>query len=93
MNEWTVAIGVDTHKRTHTAAALDRFGKRVGALEIEASSAGYQRLWQWASDFGACCFAETGSRNCCHRAPSRIPPGASLQRLRIRVRSGSRCWP
>ena len=61
MNEWTVAIGVDTHKRTHTAAALDRFGKRVGALEIEASSAGYQRLWQWASAFGACCFAVEGA--------------------------------
>lgn len=61
MNEWTVAIGVDTHKRTHAAAALDRFGNQLGLLEIEASERGYQRLWEWASGLGGCAFAIEGA--------------------------------
>lgn len=27
---WTVAIGVDTHKQTHTAVALDRLARELG---------------------------------------------------------------
>src|SRR5256885_371069 len=34
---WTVAVGVDTHKQTHTAYALDRLGPPLGTLEISAS--------------------------------------------------------
>lgn len=61
MNEWTVAIGVDTHKRTHMAAALDRQGKQLGLLEIEASELGFQRLWEWARQLGWCAFAIEGA--------------------------------
>jgi hypothetical protein len=38
--EWTVAIGVDTHKRTHSAVALDRVGTQIASCEIEATSSG-----------------------------------------------------
>ena len=61
MNEWTTAIGVDTHKRAHVAAALDRFGNELDTIEIEASRAGYERLFRWASGFGACRFAIEGA--------------------------------
>ena len=37
---WTVAIGVDTHKRAHVAVALDRFGNQLGLLEIAANEPG-----------------------------------------------------
>ena len=37
MDEWTVAIGVDTHKRTHMAGGLDRQGNQLGLFELEAS--------------------------------------------------------
>ena len=50
--EWTVAIGVDTHKRTHSAVALDRVGTQIASCEIEATSSGYARLLSWASELG-----------------------------------------
>jgi transposase len=59
--EWTVAIGVDTHKRTHTAVALDRVGARVASCEVEATSAGYARLLAWASELGESAFALEGT--------------------------------
>ena len=30
--EWTVAIGVDTHRDTHVAVALDRLGRLLGSI-------------------------------------------------------------
>ena len=59
--EWTVAIGVDTHKRTHLAVALDRLGRQVGRCEIEATSAGYLELVRFAQSFGEPAFAVEGA--------------------------------
>jgi transposase len=59
--EWTVAIGVDTHKRTHTAVALDRVGVQVASCEVEATSAGYAQLLAWASELGEPAFALEGT--------------------------------
>src|SRR5688572_12509453 len=59
--QWTVAIGVDTHKRTHTAVALDRVGVQLASCEVEATSAGYARLLAWASALGEPAFALEGS--------------------------------
>jgi len=58
---WTVAIGVDTHKRTHTAVALDRVGVQLGSCEIEATSSGYARLLAWAQQPGEPAFALEGA--------------------------------
>jgi len=58
---WTVAIGVDTHKRTHTAVALDRIGVRLGSCEIDATSAGYLQLVRWAHQLGEPAFAVEGA--------------------------------
>ena len=35
--EWTVAIGVDTHRDAHVAVAVDRLGRRLGALAFSGS--------------------------------------------------------
>jgi transposase len=44
-----IVIGVDPHKSTHTATALDPLtNSDVGSLRIEASLAEYQRLVVWA---------------------------------------------
>jgi transposase len=44
-----IVIGVDPHKSTHTATALDpATNTDVGSLRIEASLAQYQRLIAWA---------------------------------------------
>ena len=59
--EWTVAIGVDTHKRSHVAVALDRLGRALGQRTVAASEQGYGELLAWASSFGDCCFAIEGA--------------------------------
>jgi len=44
-----IIIGIDPHKSTHTATALDpATNTDVGSLRIEASLADYQRLIAWA---------------------------------------------
>ena len=44
-----IVIGIDPHKRQHTAAALDRLTQRqCDSLAIEADLAGYRRLLAWA---------------------------------------------
>jgi hypothetical protein len=47
-----VIIGVDPHKRTHTASALDPGTHRVLAtLQIDATLAEYRQLARWATRF------------------------------------------
>jgi transposase len=49
-----VIIGVDPHKRTHTASALEPGTHRVLAtLQIDATLAGYRQLARWAARFEA----------------------------------------
>ena len=59
--DWTVAIGVDTHKAGHVAVALDRLGHELGACEVEATEAGYEGLLCWARSLGVCVFAIEGA--------------------------------
>ncbi len=44
--------GVDTHKDTHTAAAVDATGKVLGNATFPATSAGYVELLAWLRKFG-----------------------------------------
>jgi transposase len=47
-----VIIGIDPHKRTHTASALEPGSHRVLAtLQIDATLAGYRQLARWAARF------------------------------------------
>ena len=57
---WTVAIGVDTHRDTHTASALSELGVALGQITIPTSGEGYRRLIEWARSFGIPAFAIEG---------------------------------
>jgi transposase len=57
---WTVAIGVDTHKQWHVAVALDRLGRLIGSLMVEATAVGYQQLLVWANGVGNPAFSIEG---------------------------------
>lgn len=46
-------MGVDTHKDTHVAVALDGLGRNLGALSVPASTPGYRALMDWARGYGA----------------------------------------
>ena len=60
MNEWTVAIGVDTHKQWHVAVALDRLGRLIDSVTVEATAGGYRRLLVWARGLGEPAFGVEG---------------------------------
>ncbi|MGH3115475.1 MAG: IS110 family transposase, partial [Gaiellaceae bacterium] len=59
--EWTVAIGVDTHRDVHVAVAVDRVGVQLDSREIETTEAGYRSLLSWALGLGAPVFAVEGA--------------------------------
>jgi len=48
-----VTGGVDTHKYTHVAVALDERGALLGTGEFAATGAGYKELLDWLEGFGA----------------------------------------
>ncbi len=49
-----VTIGVDPHKRSHTAAAVLPGGHEVaGEITVQADQAGYRSLLRWADGFGS----------------------------------------
>jgi transposase len=48
-----VTGGVDTHKDTHTAAAVDAVGRVLGSAQFAATAAGYAALLGWLRAFGA----------------------------------------
>jgi transposase len=58
--EWTVAIGVDTHKDVHVAVALDRLGAQLDKREVETNETGYRSLLCWALELGVPAFAIEG---------------------------------
>ena len=47
-----VTGGVDTHRDTHHAAALDAVGQLLGTREFPAGPAGYRQLLAWLESFG-----------------------------------------
>src|SRR5215218_8120122 len=59
--QWTVAIGVDTHKDVHVAVALDVFGAQLDSREIATTPAGYRSLLSWAQELGVPAFAIEGT--------------------------------
>jgi transposase len=59
--EWTVAIGVDTHKEVHVAVALDALGAQLDSREIPTTPAGYRSLLSWSQKLGVPAFAVEGT--------------------------------
>jgi len=56
-----VLIGVDPHKASHTAAALDDHGRLLDQRRIPATLDGYRQLRQWAGRWPHRCWAVEGA--------------------------------
>lgn len=79
-----VVIGVDSHKRSHTAVAADGTGRKIGEKTVVATSAGHLELVRWAARFDARTFALEDCRHLSRRLSSdlliagerviRVPP-------------------
>ena len=52
-----VMIGTDSHKRTHTAVALDEVGRRLADKTVPATSDGHLALVGWARKWPQVSFA------------------------------------
>jgi transposase len=50
--ETKVTLGVDTHKDTHVAVALDGLGRHLGTLSVPTHMAGYRELLRWTRELG-----------------------------------------
>ena len=50
--ETKITLGVDTHKDTHVAVALDGLGRHLGTLSVPTNTAGYRELLGWAAELG-----------------------------------------
>jgi len=46
-----IVIGIDSHKRTHTAVAVDGTGRKLAEKTLPATSAGHLELVRWATRF------------------------------------------
>jgi transposase len=57
----TVMIGVDPHKRSHTAVAIDRDDVQLAAIEVRASVRQVDELLGWAAGFDARIWAVEGA--------------------------------
>ncbi len=60
VSEWTVAIGVDTHKQVHVAVAVDQVGAQIDSCMVAATPVGYRRLLSWAMRLGSPIFGVEG---------------------------------
>jgi transposase len=56
-----VMIGVDPHKASHTAAALDEHGQLLDQQRISATLEGYRALRRWAGRWPQRCWAVEGA--------------------------------
>jgi transposase len=56
-----VLIGVDPHKASHTAAALDQHGRLLGQQRVPATLDGYRLLRRWAGRWPQRCWAVEGA--------------------------------
>ncbi|MEV4297719.1 hypothetical protein [Microbispora rosea] len=43
-----MVIGIDPHKRTHTAVAVDEVGRKKGERTVRARDEGHIQLLAWA---------------------------------------------
>lgn len=67
-----VVVGVDRHKKTHTAVALDRAtGVKLGELTVPARDRGHERLVRWA---GSICDERSFALEDCRHVSGRLEP-------------------
>jgi transposase len=67
-----VVIGVDSHKRTHTAVAVDNNGRKLAEKTVAAISAGHLELVRWAGRFPERRFALEDCRHLSRRLSAEL---------------------
>jgi transposase len=87
----TVMIGLDAHKRTHTAVAVDEVGRELGCRTVPATTAGHLALLHWAAAWPERSFAVEDCRHLTRRLESDLlAAGERLVRVPPRLMAGAR---
>lgn len=73
-----IIIGIDPHKRVHTATAVDAAtNRRLASLELDASLPGYRQLARWANGFAEHTWAVENACGLAATSPSGSPRAAN----------------
>lgn len=89
-----VVVGIDVHKDTHCAVAVDRAGRQIGGhLTVRATDAGHRQLLCWAErEHGA--DVEFAVEDCRHVSTrlerALLTAGARVKRVPPRLMAGAR---
>lgn len=67
-----VVIGIDPHKSTHTAVAIDETGRKLAEKTVAARSAGHLELVRWATRFPQRTFAVEDVRHLSRRLTTEL---------------------
>jgi transposase len=86
-----IVIGIDSHKRTHTAVATDGNGREVAEATVAATSAGHLELVRWAARFPDRRFALEDTRHLSRRlAGDLLRAGEAVAWVPTRLMAGAR---
>lgn len=86
-----VVIGIDSHKRTHTAVATDGTGRKLAERTVAATSAGHLELVRWAARFEERMFALEDCRHLSRRlSTDLLVAGERVVRVPPKLMAGAR---
>ena len=89
-----VMIGVDPHKASHTAVAINAAEEPLGELRVRACAAQAERLLAWAAAWPQRTWAVEGAGGLGHLlAQQLLAAGARVAMCRPSSARGSGCWP
>src|SRR3954468_6346679 len=88
-----VTIGIDPHKSSHTAVALDETGAMLGELRVLADNATLSRLGAWAAGWPQRVWAIEGATGLGRLlAQQLVAAGESVSTSRPRWPRALACW-
>jgi len=91
MEDESIVIGVDAHKRTHTMVATDAVGRRLAETTVEATSDGHLRALEWAARWPARRWAVEDCRHLTRTLEGDLlRAGEQLVRVPTKMMSGAR---
>jgi transposase len=86
-----IVIGVDSHKRTHTAVAADGNGRKVAEVTLATTSEGHLDLVRWAARFPDRRFALEDTRHLSRRlSADLLRSGEAVTWVPTRLMAGAR---
>ena len=86
-----IVIGIDSHKRTHTAVAVDGTGRKLAEKTLPATSAGHLELVRWAGRFSERRWAIEDCRHLSRRlSTDLLVAGEAVVRVPPKLMAGAR---